>query len=368
MNNNQFNKSMQTIKNYVDDEISKIELKEGPQGEKGERGLQGEKGDKGDKGEQGLQGEQGLKGDNGLTPNITIGNVTTLEPNQQATVTRRGTDANPIFDFGIPKGENGEKGDVGSGGSGGVSNNILAKYVHVGNQEIYLADFDISTGVFTCNAPHNLTKNTPVIPRLKTNGKFQNIPKECLLSNGNLTLVPQTSTTFTLNEITFNETNNDNVDVSKFYFECFKNQRLILDFKEEVKSINVRIYGTTGGGDLYVCAYYDGFFDIASNSSGCGTVSYHGATAMSANATHFNPRYFNIFFNISIADNLIVTSGTTTQIGFETNRAITNGSMAQISTVVEFFRNSFTGLCIGSRVHDWIYTNGLTIVVEKCGE
>ncbi len=79
----------------------------------------------------GEKGEKGDKGDNGVTPNITIGNVTTLEPNQQASVTRRGTDTNPIFDFGIPKGEKGES------SSGGVSNNILAKYVHVGNQEIY---------------------------------------------------------------------------------------------------------------------------------------------------------------------------------------------------------------------------------------
>ena len=61
-----------------------------------------------------LMGEKGEKGDNGVTPNITIGTVTTLEPNQQASVTRRGTDTNPIFDFGIPKGEKGE-GGVGGG-------------------------------------------------------------------------------------------------------------------------------------------------------------------------------------------------------------------------------------------------------------
>lgn len=62
------------------------------------------------KGEQGLQGPQGPSGTNGkdgVTPNITIGTVTTLEPSQQATVTKRGTSANPIFDFGIPKGEQG---------------------------------------------------------------------------------------------------------------------------------------------------------------------------------------------------------------------------------------------------------------------
>ena len=62
------------------------------------------------RGSQGIQGEQGQKGEkgfDGITPSISIGTVTTLNPNQPATVTRRGTDTNPIFDFGIPKGEKG---------------------------------------------------------------------------------------------------------------------------------------------------------------------------------------------------------------------------------------------------------------------
>lgn len=49
----------------------------------------------------------------GVTPNITVGTVTSLESGQQATVTRRGTDAEPIFDFGIPRGENGSDGTDG---------------------------------------------------------------------------------------------------------------------------------------------------------------------------------------------------------------------------------------------------------------
>ena len=68
--------SVYATKNYVDDEISKIELKEGPQGPKGDKGdtgaigPQGPKGDTGEtgpQGPQGLQGEQGPKGDTGLT-------------------------------------------------------------------------------------------------------------------------------------------------------------------------------------------------------------------------------------------------------------------------------------------------------------
>lgn len=47
---------------------------------------------------------QALKGDNGITPNIQIGTVTTLEAGEDATVTREGTNENPIFNFGIPRG------------------------------------------------------------------------------------------------------------------------------------------------------------------------------------------------------------------------------------------------------------------------
>ena len=68
--------SAYATKTYVDNEISKIELKEGPQGPKGEKGDKGETGAtgpqglQGDTGEQGPQGLQGPKGDKGDTPSI----------------------------------------------------------------------------------------------------------------------------------------------------------------------------------------------------------------------------------------------------------------------------------------------------------
>lgn len=69
----------------------------GPQGPKGEQGIQGP---------QGVPGPQGIPGDNGVTPNIQVGDVTTLSAGSGATVTRRADspDAAPVFDFGIPKG------------------------------------------------------------------------------------------------------------------------------------------------------------------------------------------------------------------------------------------------------------------------
>lgn len=94
----------------------------GPAGEAGAQGPAGPKGDTGPQGPKGDTGEQGPAGDpgqDGITPDIQVGTVTTLEPGQDATVTRQPSspDSAPVFDFGIPKGE---KGDPGGGGGGDV--------------------------------------------------------------------------------------------------------------------------------------------------------------------------------------------------------------------------------------------------------
>lgn len=73
----------------------------------------GEKGDKGDKGET---------GDNAT---IAIGTVTTLEPEQEATVQNTGTETNAVLSFGIPKGETGATGPQGPQGTPGVNENVL---------------------------------------------------------------------------------------------------------------------------------------------------------------------------------------------------------------------------------------------------
>lgn len=69
----------------------------------GPRGLQGEQGIQG---QQGIQGIQGPQGDDGVTPNLQVGTVTTLAAGSAATVTRDpdSPDAAPLFNFGIPKG------------------------------------------------------------------------------------------------------------------------------------------------------------------------------------------------------------------------------------------------------------------------
>lgn len=112
------------------------------------KGLQGEPGPKGDPGERGIQGQtgkDGVNGKDGITPNLTIGTVTTLEPGEQASVTIRGTKENPILDIAIPRGEKGKDGQ----GGGGSGVELVAKYIHTGNKEIVLTAFDHTTGEFT---------------------------------------------------------------------------------------------------------------------------------------------------------------------------------------------------------------------------
>lgn len=81
----------------------------------GPAGPQGEQGPKGETGSQGQTGPQGPKGDPGATPNIQIGEVQTLEPEEQATASMSGTPENPILNIGIPKGEKGDPGESSEG-------------------------------------------------------------------------------------------------------------------------------------------------------------------------------------------------------------------------------------------------------------
>ena len=83
-----------------------------PRGEKGERGERGERGEAGKDGKDGLDGKDGKDGINGVTPDFSIGTVTTLEPTESASVTLTGTEEEPVLNFGIPKGAKGEQGDV----------------------------------------------------------------------------------------------------------------------------------------------------------------------------------------------------------------------------------------------------------------
>ena len=60
-----------------------------------------------------IRGTMGNAGADGATPDITVGTVTTGAPGTNVMVVRRGTDADPIFDFTIPQGATGAAGTGG---------------------------------------------------------------------------------------------------------------------------------------------------------------------------------------------------------------------------------------------------------------
>lgn len=156
-----------------------------------------------------LKGEDGKSG---VTPNIQIGNVDTLEPNQQATVTKRGTDENPIFDFGIPRGQNGE------GGTGTNKSDVIVDFSVSGLRVVKITDFNISSGIFTGeNVP---SKPMTVGVRLFTND-IGVLPKELILHNGSYTLSPISENQFKI-LIDSKEINYESpqvIDITKFVFE-----------------------------------------------------------------------------------------------------------------------------------------------------
>lgn len=70
------------------------------------------------KGQKGDTGEKGEKGDTALS--VVVGETTTGETGQPASVENVGTDTDLVLNFTIPRGEKGEKGDKGEKGADGL--------------------------------------------------------------------------------------------------------------------------------------------------------------------------------------------------------------------------------------------------------
>lgn len=81
---------------------------QGPQGEKGDTGATGPQGEAGPQGAKGDTGPQGPAGEDGAAATVTVGTVTTVEPDTPASVTNSGTPNAAVLDFVIPQGEKGD--------------------------------------------------------------------------------------------------------------------------------------------------------------------------------------------------------------------------------------------------------------------
>lgn len=70
---------------------------------------------------QGDKGETGETGATGATPNLQIGEVTSLDAGSQATASITGTEEEPLLNLGIPKGATGPQGPEGPQGKTGAT-------------------------------------------------------------------------------------------------------------------------------------------------------------------------------------------------------------------------------------------------------
>ena len=118
----------ETVESFEDAKVENVGTNEDvilhfkiPRGEQGIEGKVGPQGIPGPKGEQGNIGPQGIKGEKGDPgpSTIQIGNVETIEPNEEAEVINTGTPVDVVLDFKIPRGEKGEQGDIGPRGMPG---------------------------------------------------------------------------------------------------------------------------------------------------------------------------------------------------------------------------------------------------------
>lgn len=158
-------------------------------------------------GPQGPQGEPGPAGADGVSPTVNVGEVTTLNAGQPATVTNVGSDTNVILNFGIPQGPQGvqgKSGQDGSDGTDGVSPTVTvgstytipsdqpASVENVGTATDLILNFSIPQGV-----PGDTTGclSTPtivdVLPTPANPNTFYFVPKsytDTTVSGDNLTL------------------------------------------------------------------------------------------------------------------------------------------------------------------------------------
>lgn len=116
---------------------------------------------KGEQGPQGPAGTPGTNGTNGTAATVSIGSVTTLQPNASATVTNVGTPNNAVLNFGIPKGVDGTGISavgvtINNAASGTLTEEQLntlqnndSNYILHGNEKFDLMDKQYNSGYLT---------------------------------------------------------------------------------------------------------------------------------------------------------------------------------------------------------------------------
>lgn len=149
----------------------------------------------GPQGIQGPAGADGVDGTDGISPTISIGNTTTLDPNSSATVTNVGTNTDVILDFGIPQGKQ------------GVSDNCLSVPTVVGKLPenadsktfYFVPKKDDETTTSGSSLTLNITKEYGRLENFQIDGYLDtSTPGTLTPLTGNITIVVN-ATTYTVN-------------------------------------------------------------------------------------------------------------------------------------------------------------------------
>lgn len=150
---------------------------------------------------------------------------------------------------------------TGGGGTGsGGESNLITRYVHSSNKEIYPTALDLGTGVFTCEN-HGLTTGDAAI--VVCDYWFSFMPYELIMTKRSSTSHPTIrvvdGNTFTLQygnaDITYTSNLNTKVDVTKLHIEI-SNPGSIEFTGFSAKSLEVRVSGWVWGTANYNLAVY----------------------------------------------------------------------------------------------------------------
>ena len=104
---------------------------------------------------QGDKGETGDTGATGATPNIQIGEVTTLAAGNQATASITGTEEEPLLNLGIPKGATGNTGPRGATGTRGSRWFVQTRNPIIVGENVLPDDFWSNSNGYVYKAQYN---------------------------------------------------------------------------------------------------------------------------------------------------------------------------------------------------------------------
>ena len=225
-----------------------------------------------------------IKGKDGITPKITVGEVTTLPAGEKATVEMGGGVENPILNFGIPKGRDGD--------GVGYGRKLIARYVHNANKSVKPTSLDLATGIFTCATPHGLKEGQQLYLRYYAETAPSHIPVELyelndkqwgrgrkkvhIINENSFQIYAASSTSD--NPLLFSTERNKNVDVSKFSFEYDLKPIVINNIKYD--NIEFMCSGFISGG--YLSTAIKGLESRHVNSNG---IQINGVNDHNASAT-----------------------------------------------------------------------------------